>query len=243
MPDSLSERPLTRAVWRAAAPKIPDELSAIFVEYSWPSGRPDACLFGHLTPEHLVQELESLAACVVAYRSEQQQQHLPEKQQQNLQSVVANGVDHTNTNTNHSKDSEPEKEKVENNKTALAHKRRRDSVAVLSEAKRAKHTRQISKPPNLRGALTGLRLYVMHCKEDMEGKYDRPMYEVITEQVARLAAEKDLGVEVIAAVQGTIIREFLSICNTLFFRVTYSHTIHRNLIQFFLSFSLAKEIK
>lgn len=239
MPDSLSERPLTRAVWRAAAPKIPNELCAVFVECSWPSGRPDACLFGHLTPEHLVQELESLAACVVAYRSEQQQQHLHEKEQ-NQHPIVANGVAHTNTNTNHTRDSEPEKEKTEDNKTALAHKRRRDSIAIFSEAKRPKHTRQASKP-NLRGALTGLRLYVMHCKEDMEGKYDRPMYEVITEQVARLAAEKDLGVEVIAAVQGTIIREFLCICNVLR-RVTYIqiHT-NRNLIQFFLSSSLSQK--
>ncbi|KAI0252261.1 cAMP phosphodiesterases class-II-domain-containing protein [Lactifluus subvellereus] len=61
-PDSLvlaagGADPLTIAVWRAAAPKIPDTLSTIFIECSWPSGRPNALLYGHLSPEHLVDEL------------------------------------------------------------------------------------------------------------------------------------------------------------------------------------------
>jgi cAMP phosphodiesterase len=67
-PDALAEKPRTINVWRAAAPKIPDTLSCIFIECSWPSGRKDDLLFGHLTPEHLGNELAALAAEVVKHR-------------------------------------------------------------------------------------------------------------------------------------------------------------------------------
>ncbi len=67
-PDALAETPRTINVWRAAAPKIPNTLSCIFIECSWPSGRKDDLLFGHLTPEHLGNELAALAAEVVKHR-------------------------------------------------------------------------------------------------------------------------------------------------------------------------------
>lgn len=67
-PDSLTDKPLTIDVWRVAAPKIPETLSTIFIECSWPSGRPDGILFGHLTPDHLADELCVLAAEVAKHR-------------------------------------------------------------------------------------------------------------------------------------------------------------------------------
>lgn len=67
-PDRISRRPRTLAVWRAAARKIPHTLSTIFVECSYPLGRPDHLLYGHLNPEHLAAELGVLAAEVVAAR-------------------------------------------------------------------------------------------------------------------------------------------------------------------------------
>lgn len=67
-PDTVAEKPRTINVWRAAAPKIPDRLSCIFIECSWPSGRRDDLLFGHLTPEHLGNELAVLAAEVAKHR-------------------------------------------------------------------------------------------------------------------------------------------------------------------------------
>ena len=60
-PDSISSKPQTIKVWKAAAPKIPHTLSAIFIECSWTSDRPDGLLFGHLSPVHLVDELVALA--------------------------------------------------------------------------------------------------------------------------------------------------------------------------------------
>lgn len=60
-PDSISSKPQTINVWKAAAPKIPHALASIFIECSWTSDRPDDLLFGHLNPLHLVDELVALA--------------------------------------------------------------------------------------------------------------------------------------------------------------------------------------
>ncbi|KAI0306731.1 cAMP phosphodiesterases class-II-domain-containing protein [Multifurca ochricompacta] len=49
-PDSLTSQPQTIAVWRAAARKIPNTLSTIFIECSWPVGRPDELLYGISAP-------------------------------------------------------------------------------------------------------------------------------------------------------------------------------------------------
>jgi cAMP phosphodiesterase len=60
-PDSISSKPQTINVWKAAAPKIPHTLASIFIECSWTSDRPDNLLYGHLNPAHLVDELVVLA--------------------------------------------------------------------------------------------------------------------------------------------------------------------------------------
>lgn len=70
-PDSLARHPRTLDVWRYAASKIPTTLSTIFIECSWPSGRPNELLFGHLSPEHVVDELVALATEVVKARREE----------------------------------------------------------------------------------------------------------------------------------------------------------------------------
>lgn len=185
MPDSLADRPFNAEIWEAAAPKIPHELNTIFIECSWPSGRADSCLYGHLTPEHLVQELENLAVAVVEYRT----QRLPPP---SLDRQRSTSISSSHPSGPLSDDTAPSRSS-----------KRRASAAAVSNPKRTKFQRLA----DVRGALAGLRVYVMHCKEDMEGKYKRPMHEVITEQVARLAAKKELGVEILAAVQGTIIRK------------------------------------
>ncbi|EJD53341.1 cyclic-AMP phosphodiesterase [Auricularia subglabra TFB-10046 SS5] len=67
-PDSISKRPQTHAVWRAAARLIPDKLDTIFLECSYPESRPNAALYGHLSPQHVVAELRTLAKEVVEAR-------------------------------------------------------------------------------------------------------------------------------------------------------------------------------
>lgn len=66
-PDSLSLSPRNRRVWREAAPKIADgNLAAICIECSYDDAQPDDCLYGHLTPRFLVEELSALAGEVRA---------------------------------------------------------------------------------------------------------------------------------------------------------------------------------
>jgi len=173
-PDSLSpHRPLTRAVWRAAAPKIPATLSTIFIECSWPSGRPDAQLYGHLSPEHLVDELTALAAEVSAARTAKNPA---------AAAAVADAA-------------QPEYEH--------GHAYGQDSPP--KKKKKRRHHRNKSPPDTPSEPLAGLRVYVMHCKEDLEQKYSRPIYHVIRDQVAALVRAKGLGAQILSAEQGMTI--------------------------------------
>ncbi|KAL1947555.1 hypothetical protein VTO73DRAFT_13279 [Trametes versicolor] len=150
-PDSVAAHPQNGALWRAAAPKIPHALSAVFIECSWPEGRADALLYGHLSPGHLADELAVLAREVVAARERAQ----------------ADGG------------------------TEQPRKRRR---------------KRVSDPDvDVRGALAGLRVFITHCKDDLQGVYDRPIHEVIAGQVRELVEERELGAEIVAVEQGMLI--------------------------------------
>ncbi|KAI0273851.1 cAMP phosphodiesterases class-II-domain-containing protein [Gloeopeniophorella convolvens] len=148
-PDSLTATPRTIAVWRAAARKIPDTLSTLFIECSWPSGRQDEHLYGHLSPEHLADELVALAAEVTQAR--------------------------------------------------LA---RNDDASSLPKRKKRRPNSSEATPS---GPLAGLRIYIVHCKEDLERKYSRPIHHVIRDQVRVLVQAKNLGAEVLSAEQGMTI--------------------------------------
>lgn len=64
-PDSLSLWPRTARVWKEAATKvIRGTLAGILIECSFPNSRPDEQLYGHLTPHHLMIELQVLASSV-----------------------------------------------------------------------------------------------------------------------------------------------------------------------------------
>lgn len=152
-PDGVSSKPQTINVWKAAASKIPTTLSAIFIECSWPSGRDDKLLFGHLTPEYLVDELVVLATEVYKFRTSA-------------------------------------KCKVEEPMTRARKKKKLNPISLES----------------LQGVLEGVCVYIMHCKGDVGGIYDRPIHQVIADQVRSLVDEKGLGVRVVAVEQGMHIR-------------------------------------
>ena len=149
-PDSVSQDPRNQEIWRAAAPKIPDTLSAIFIECSYPSGRADELLYGHLSPEHLTQELCALAVEVVGSR-----------QRARLQEGSNGGG-------------------------GARKKKRRNAESM----------------PDLRGSLTGLRVYIIHCKDDLLGNFEAPIHKVIAGQVRELVDAKGLGAEIVAVEQG-----------------------------------------
>ncbi len=176
-PDSLSSKPQTISVWRAAAPKIPSTLSTIFIECSWPSGRSDEQLYGHLSPEHLVDELTALAAEVAAVRSAAAA----------TATATAAKSSHESTASYVAAASAADKPKRK--------KRRRRNRSVDADSKP-------SEP------LAGLRIYVIHCKEDLEREFSRPIYHVIRDQVESLVRAKGLGAEVLSAEQGMTISMF-----------------------------------
>ncbi|KAI0449269.1 cAMP phosphodiesterase class-II [Xylaria acuta] len=64
-PDSISLSPRNLGIWREAAPRIANgNLAAIFIECSYDNSQSDDCLFGHLTPRYIIQEMQALAAVV-----------------------------------------------------------------------------------------------------------------------------------------------------------------------------------
>ena len=68
--DSVSLDPRNRAVWIEAAKKIyQGTLSTIFIECSYDVTQSDSALFGHLSPPHLMVELQGLASEVKLLRS------------------------------------------------------------------------------------------------------------------------------------------------------------------------------
>lgn len=83
-PDSVSLSPRTMLVWAEAAPKIAAGiLKGVFMECSYTDAQPDAVLFGHLAPRHVIAELAALAELVEKERKELQfQREEREKERQ-----------------------------------------------------------------------------------------------------------------------------------------------------------------
>ena len=68
-PDSLSARARNYLVWHDAAPKVSSGvLKGIVIECSYEDSRDDKLLFGHLTPRHLMVELQVLGGKVAAIK-------------------------------------------------------------------------------------------------------------------------------------------------------------------------------
>lgn len=64
-PDSVSNSPRLSGIWHEAATKIATGiLTGMFIECSYDDSQPDAVLFGHMAPRHIVAELQSLAELV-----------------------------------------------------------------------------------------------------------------------------------------------------------------------------------
>jgi hypothetical protein len=102
--------------------------------------------------------------------------------------------------------------------TALAAevvKVRKSSVKDLRNESRP--TRKKSKsnplsPESLYGALDGVRVFVIHCKDGNETAYSRSINHIITDQVRALVTAKQLGADILSADQGMRIgTSFLSL--------------------------------
>ncbi|KAJ7582518.1 cAMP phosphodiesterases class-II-domain-containing protein [Mycena floridula] len=152
-PDSIVARPRTLSIWKFAAPKIPETLSTIFIECSWPLGRQEDQLYGHLSPEHLADELTVLATEVVSHRQNDPQ-----------------------------------------------------TDASTSRPQRKRQKKNPVTPEELRGSLNGLRVFIIHCKDNLDNSANQPIRDIILNQVRGVIEPKELGVEILAAHQGMSIQ-------------------------------------
>ena len=220
--DSESSEPRMIAVWRAAAPKIPSKLSTIFIECSWPSGRSDEQLYGHLSPEHLVDELAALAAEVVGVRN------ATTSTAKSSHGSTASRVHATSTAKNNHASTGSRVDASSTAKSSHGSTTSRIAVgtATADEPKRKKRRR--SEP------LAGLRVYIIHCKDDLERKFSRPICHVIRDQVEELVRAKGLGAEILSAEQGRTIS--MSPRSSLFF-FALTRVFRSYLVLLFTSFT------
>lgn len=150
-PDCLAKKPGNLDVWHVVAPKIPETLSAIFIECSWPATRNDEVLYGHLNSQHLAAELLVLAKETADVRSQR--------------GFV-------------------QEDETEDRAPKRLRRAARDT------------------PPSVHGVLEGLRVYIIHCKDDAAHAYDRPITQVIADEVRALVEAQGLGAEIIPVEQG-----------------------------------------
>ena len=66
-PDAVEKSNALQAAWTRLAPLVrSNSLRGVFIEVSYPDGRPDNQLFGHLTPAWLMRELRAFARTIDA---------------------------------------------------------------------------------------------------------------------------------------------------------------------------------
>ncbi|KAG8779863.1 3',5'-cyclic-nucleotide phosphodiesterase pde1 [Serendipita sp. 407] len=207
-PDSLATSPLTKDVWRVAASLInstlPDgqrQLDSIFIECSWPSSRSDNELFGHLNPQHLLQEMKTLARYVRKIRAPTSSP---------LESTATTGST-TNADTN------PVEVPKKRRRLTLfkRHSRDKSVSSKMSDASISSTAIGLASSGNsstpapiqeeLRAALKGVKLYLTHFKAPMQpsqGVKNGRLTQRIADEVKELVFKEGLGLEVIAMEQG-----------------------------------------
>ena len=199
-PDTVALRPSTRSVWALAASLIVSSptqlLSTIFLECSYEQTRPDHLLYGHLSPPHVLREMQALATEIVWLR----QPFL--KQSSNVTAATEeNGVFRKRHRKNFF------------SQTIWRSRSRDRSMSLLPspvspvESPILATENTILDREQLRGALAGVRLFIIHCKDPLTAEEysdpSRPIAHVITDQVKALVGAEHLGLEVLPAEQGT----------------------------------------
>lgn len=207
-PDSLALNPSTAQVWKVAATLLSSPhsnggrtLDSIFIECSWPSTRKDTELYGHLNPQHLLQEMGVLASEVVR-RADLLVSSSP--------SLASNDPNPSTT--------EPVKKK--RRRTLFGRQpRHKGTDSSASDIPAPASSIDLVDSSRLVGALKGVKLYVMHFKAPMQaapGIENGKLSQHIASELRVLVDKEELGLEVIAMEQGMRIREsFISTTSSL----------------------------
>lgn len=148
-PDSLSLRPRTIQVWSEAATKIAvGTLAGILIECSYDDSQDNELLFGHLCPRHLIVELQVLAKMV------QSLEHAEEGEPQRKRTRRSNGV-----------------RNYEEQGRGTWRKRDVHSKEINTDYSNPSATERqgIPGPSGTVRPLEGLRIFIIHVKDDLRG--------------------------------------------------------------------------
>ncbi|CAE6475826.1 unnamed protein product [Rhizoctonia solani] len=195
-----SARPLLSPIWKHTAHLFTsNRLRALLIECSYPAGRPESQLFGHLSVEGLRKEIKVLAEEVAKTRPN------------GIQVAKAREVDRPQTNGIAKVRTSlrlPLKRKAT---LELPYPRTRSLTKSPTPSVTKSHT---STPP---GPLTGLRVIVTHCKEPPPG-FDLQGAPTIADYIVRqlrhgvgALGPDETGVEYVAAHQGDEFGELSSL--------------------------------
>lgn len=152
-PDSLSLSPRTRQVWQDAAPKIAaGTLRGIFIECSYDDSQSDEMLFGHLSPRHVIAELQNLAEEVSLSHVDCQGDADPEPG--------------SHKRKRHTLPNAPLEETHSSQKSAARLTRPRRTMSG-SSFDRASPKRELPTTTLPRPSLKGLRVIIIHVKDNL----------------------------------------------------------------------------
>ncbi|RWA07501.1 hypothetical protein EKO27_g7606 [Xylaria grammica] len=207
-PDSISLSPRNQGIWQEAAPRIANgNLAAIFIECSYDNSQTDDCLFGHLTPRYVIDEMKSLAAAVEMARQAPSKLESTKKRKREAEKAH-NGADNAGT--------------AQGDDRAVSPKSTRPAKKGPSSTSGAEHggidTPHIATPtaemsldfevnitpviqaPQFANALRGLKVVIIHVKEKLvDGDAPR---DTILAQLQEAEEEAQLGCEFVISSAG-----------------------------------------
>jgi hypothetical protein len=218
--DSLTDceiptRPLLFPVWQHTAHLFTSSrLHTLLLECSWPAGRPTAQLFGHLGVEQVRREMRVLAGEVVKARETvARAREIPEKGKSDLMAELSGDTRVPATVRSASTRPRTRRAHTESPPRVTRGAKRKAAHLSLNPASPVpvtppRPTRPLVDTEPLTGALTGLRVIVIHCKEPTPG-FDLAGAPTIADYIVRQLREgapglgsDELGVEYVAAHQG-----------------------------------------
>ncbi|KAI0202898.1 cAMP phosphodiesterase class-II [Astrocystis sublimbata] len=198
-PDSISLSPRNLIIWWEAAPRIAKgNLVAIFIECSYDNSQSDDCLFGHLTPKYLIEELQSLAAAVEAAKAPKTD---PVKKRKRDVEVAVNLQAPPEDAPVSPKSTRPSKKGPGSMEHSCANSPHiATPTAELSLKDVEANMGHVAQVPQSANVLRGLKVVIIHVKEKLIDVVDPK--ELILSQLLAAEEEAQLGCEFIVSSQG-----------------------------------------
>ncbi|KAH8162684.1 hypothetical protein CIB48_g5558 [Xylaria polymorpha] len=207
-PDSISLSPRNLGIWREAAPRIANgNLVAIFIECSYDNSQSDDCLFGHLTPRYIIQEMQALAATVETARQAPIKLDVTKKRKRDAEEAKkrANGDDTLQVDDPVSPKSTRPAKKGPSSVAGGEHSgvntpHIATPTAEMSLKDFESHMIPMIQAPQSAKALRGLKVVIIHVKEKLvDGVVPR---DLILSQLLDAEEEAQLGCEFIISSPG-----------------------------------------